>query len=425
MNTGAYKTLRRQDVTLEEKDQALRDDVRALGAMVGELIREQAGEELFEMVENARLRSIRRREGNEKPGEELVSLVGDLDPDTATQVVRSFATYFQMVNTAEKVHRIRRRRDYLRGPEHYQPGGFEDSLLKLKAAGLTIDELGKRLAAEPEERFVGFGERSNTVDQRGWDLEHYVGDGPYYDDDEYMLMRQVLPPAGTRWRADSTYFPIPWLLSSRGYGVLIDNDELSYHRLASEDEDALAMEVESSELEFRVFGGPTPAEAVELYGMGGMGINAWVMSVNLDGVFLGTKYAIEAMKKNGSGSIINMSSIEGMVGDSRMVAYDSSKGGLRTLTKSAALHCAKRGYNIRINTVHPGFIDTDMVRGFLKSQAKNGDVSAARRALESLHPVGHLGEPDDVAYAVLYLASDESKFATGSELVIDGGYTAQ
>jgi len=151
----------------------------------------------------------------------------------------------------------------------------------------------------------------------------------------------------------------------------------------------------------------------------------WVMSVNLDGVFLGTKYAIEAMRKNGGGSIINMSSIEGMVGDSRMVAYDASKGGLRTLTKSAALHCAKRGYNIRINTVHPGFIDTDMVRGFLKAQAKNGDVEAARKALERLHPVGHLGEPEDVAYAVLYLASDESKFATGSELVIDGGYTAQ
>jgi len=151
----------------------------------------------------------------------------------------------------------------------------------------------------------------------------------------------------------------------------------------------------------------------------------WVMSVNLDGVFLGTKHAIEAMKTTGGGSIINMSSIEGIVGDSRMVAYDSSKGGQRTLTKSAALHCAKRGYNIRINTVHPGFIDTAMVRGFLKAQAKDGDVEAAHKALETLHPVGHLGEPNDVAYAVLYLASDESKFATGSELVIDGGYTAQ
>ncbi len=151
----------------------------------------------------------------------------------------------------------------------------------------------------------------------------------------------------------------------------------------------------------------------------------WVMSVNLDGVFLGTKHAIEAMKTSGGGSIVNMSSIEGIVGDSRMVAYDSSKGGLRTLTKSAALHCAQRGYNIRVNTVHPGFIDTAMVRGFLKAQAKDGDVEAARKALEKMHPLGHLGEPDDVAYAVLYLASDESKFATGSELVIDGGYTAR
>ncbi len=151
----------------------------------------------------------------------------------------------------------------------------------------------------------------------------------------------------------------------------------------------------------------------------------WVMSVNLDGVFLGTKHAIEAMKTSGGGSIVNMSSVEGIVGDSRMVAYDSSKGGLRTLTKSAALHCAQRGYNIRVNTVHPGFIDTEMVRGFLKAQAKDGDVEAARKALEKMHPLGHLGEPDDVAYAVLYLASDESKFATGSELVIDGGYTAR
>jgi len=150
-----------------------------------------------------------------------------------------------------------------------------------------------------------------------------------------------------------------------------------------------------------------------------------VMSVNLDGTFLGTKYAIQAMKRTGGGSIINMSSIEGIVGDSRMAAYDASKGGLRTLTKSAALHCAKRGYNIRVNTVHPGFIDTEMVRGFLKAHARSGDVEAARKALERLHPVGHLGEPDDVAYAVLYLASDESKFATGSELVVDGGYTAQ
>ncbi|HWB49709.1 MAG TPA: glucose 1-dehydrogenase [Stellaceae bacterium] len=148
----------------------------------------------------------------------------------------------------------------------------------------------------------------------------------------------------------------------------------------------------------------------------------WVMSVNLDGVFLGTKYAIESMKTSGGGSIINMSSIEGMVGDRRLAAYDASKGGVRILTKSAALHCAKAGYNIRVNSLHPGFIDTAMVAGFVKAQ---GDASAARQELVSLHPIGHLGEPDDVAYAVVYLASDESKFVTGSEMVVDGGFTAQ
>ncbi len=141
MSTGVHKSLRRQDITFEEKDQSLRDDVRTLGAMVGDLILEQNGPELFELVENARLRAIRRREGNEKPGEELAQLVGELDPETASQLIRAFSTYFQMVNTAEKVHRIRRRRDYLRDVRMYQPGGLEDSLIKLKASGKTIDDV--------------------------------------------------------------------------------------------------------------------------------------------------------------------------------------------------------------------------------------------------------------------------------------------
>jgi phosphoenolpyruvate carboxylase len=145
MTTGVQKTLRRQDVTFEEKDQALRDDVRTLGALVGDLIREQNGDELYELVETARLRSIRRREGNEKPGEDLVSLVRDFDPETAAQLVRSFATYFQMVNTAEKVHRIRRRRDYLRDVAIYQPGGLEETMVKLKASGLDAEGLQQLL----------------------------------------------------------------------------------------------------------------------------------------------------------------------------------------------------------------------------------------------------------------------------------------
>ena len=141
MSTGIHKTLRRQDIIFDDKDQALRDDVRTLGAMVGDLIREQGGEELFEFVENARQRSIRRREENEKPGEDLASLVENLDPGRALQVVRSFSTYFQMVNTAEKVHRIRRRREYLRDVNQYQPGGFEDTLVKLKASGMELEDL--------------------------------------------------------------------------------------------------------------------------------------------------------------------------------------------------------------------------------------------------------------------------------------------
>jgi len=129
----------------EDKDQALRDDVRTLGAMVGDLIRDQGGEELFEFVENARQRSIRRREENERPGEDLAALVKGLDAKMALQVIRSFSTYFQMANTAEKVHRIRRRREYLLEEGHYQPGGFEDTLVKLKAAGLTAQDLQELL----------------------------------------------------------------------------------------------------------------------------------------------------------------------------------------------------------------------------------------------------------------------------------------
>jgi alpha-glucosidase (family GH31 glycosyl hydrolase) len=128
-----------------------------------------------------------------------------------------------------------------------------------------VQALGIGFVAEQGERFVGFGERSNAVDQSGWALEHYVADGPYYDAQEYSVMGVVLPPWGTRWRPDTTYFPIPWLLSSRGYGVLIDNDEISYHRVGSESADAWSLEVESTEMKLRIFGGPTPAEALGRY----------------------------------------------------------------------------------------------------------------------------------------------------------------
>jgi NAD(P)-dependent dehydrogenase (short-subunit alcohol dehydrogenase family) len=148
-----------------------------------------------------------------------------------------------------------------------------------------------------------------------------------------------------------------------------------------------------------------------------------LIDINLNGTFLGTKYGIKGMRKTDEGgSIINFSSIEGLIGDPNLPAYNASKGGVTIFTKSAALHCAKQGYGIRINSIHPAYIWTPMVENFLKAQ---GDVEEGKKQLESLHPIGHLGEPDDIGYGVVYLASDESKFMTGSELVIDGGYTAQ
>ncbi|MEO2168073.1 MAG: TIM-barrel domain-containing protein [bacterium] len=127
-----------------------------------------------------------------------------------------------------------------------------------------VQAVGIAFEAEEGEHFIGFGERGNAVDQRGQILEHYVGEGPYQDDD-YAFITAVVPKWGVRWRPDATYFPMPWLLSSRGYGVLLDNDELSYHRILSEDSGAWSMEVEASEMRFRVFAGTTPAEALRRF----------------------------------------------------------------------------------------------------------------------------------------------------------------
>jgi 3(or 17)beta-hydroxysteroid dehydrogenase len=145
----------------------------------------------------------------------------------------------------------------------------------------------------------------------------------------------------------------------------------------------------------------------------------WLMSINLDGVFLGTKYAMEAMKKSGGGSIINISSAAGIIGTLDTSAYHASKGGVRIFTKAAALECSKAGYNynIRVNSVHPGVMKTAMVEGLMEDEEK-------KKAALSWHPIGRFGEPEDIAYGVLYLASDESSFMTGAELVIDGGWTA-
>ena len=145
----------------------------------------------------------------------------------------------------------------------------------------------------------------------------------------------------------------------------------------------------------------------------------WMMSINLDGVFLGIKYAAEAMKKNNGGSIINISSVGGLVGTIDSAPYNASKGGVRLLSKAAAMEFSKAGhdFNIRVNSVHPGVIETPMTAPMIQDPEGEAEML-------SWTPIGHFGEPMDVAYGVLFLASEESKFITGSELVIDGGWSA-
>lgn len=145
-----------------------------------------------------------------------------------------------------------------------------------------------------------------------------------------------------------------------------------------------------------------------------------LMAVNVKGVFFCTKHAIPALRQAGGGSIINLSSIYGLIGAGDVPPYHASKGAVRLMTKNDALIYAPD--RIRVNSIHPGFIWTPLVETFAASQ---GDVDDVRKALDAKHPLGHVGDPDDIAWGIVYLASDEAKFITGSELVIDGGYTAQ
>ncbi len=146
-----------------------------------------------------------------------------------------------------------------------------------------------------------------------------------------------------------------------------------------------------------------------------------VHAIDLDSVFLGCKYAIRHMEEtDGLGSIVNISSIAGIIAGHNMASYNSAKAGVRHLSKSVALHCARKKNGIRCNSVHPTFVKTPILeRMFARHGAKDGEAKLARQV-----PIGHIGEPDDIAYGVLYLASDESRFMTGAELVLDGGISA-
>lgn len=146
-----------------------------------------------------------------------------------------------------------------------------------------------------------------------------------------------------------------------------------------------------------------------------------VHSVNLDGVFLGCKHGIRHIAAAGGGAILNMSSVAGLIGAPNMAAYCSSKGGVRLLTKSVALYCARRKNGVRCNSIHPAYAATPMVDSIV---AGSRDPQAKRRALAEAIPLGRLGEPEEVAAMAVYLASDESRMVTGAEFVIDGGLTA-
>jgi NAD(P)-dependent dehydrogenase (short-subunit alcohol dehydrogenase family) len=151
-------------------------------------------------------------------------------------------------------------------------------------------------------------------------------------------------------------------------------------------------------------------------------LDTWhrVHAVDLDSVFLGCKYGIPLMAKSGGGSIVNVSSISGIIAGHNLAAYNSAKAAVRHLSKSVALHCAHERNNIRCNSVHPAFIDTPILDGLVGGP----DREAALEKLGRQIPLGRVGRSEDVAFAVLYLASDESQFVTGSEIRIDGGISA-
>lgn len=144
-----------------------------------------------------------------------------------------------------------------------------------------------------------------------------------------------------------------------------------------------------------------------------------IMSVNLDGSFLGTRSAVQAMKDSGGGSIINIASTAGHIGTRAGAAYGASKGGVRILTVQAAISCARNGYGVRVNSISPGYIWTPLMGA--KLLAEFGSQEAARKVVAERNPLGRVAEPDDVAWAAVYLASDESRMVTATDLVIDGG----
>jgi NAD(P)-dependent dehydrogenase (short-subunit alcohol dehydrogenase family) len=142
-----------------------------------------------------------------------------------------------------------------------------------------------------------------------------------------------------------------------------------------------------------------------------------ILSINVQGVFLGCKHGVPAIRGSGGGSIVNLSSLAAFLGTPDLSAYGASKGAVRQFTKTVAMDCARKGYKVRCNSVHPGIIMTPMGASVLPND------KVRERARKRI-PIGDFGAPEDIAYGILYLISDESRFVTGAELVIDGGMNA-
>lgn len=155
-----------------------------------------------------------------------------------------------------------------------------------------------------------------------------------------------------------------------------------------------------------------------------MSYDRWLktIDVNLNGVFLGTKIAVERLKPRG-GAIVNVASIEGLIGDPALPAYNASKGAVRIFTKSTAILCARSGYNIRVNSVCPGFVETKLVSDALTALGDKAADAAATGTIARI-PMGRFGRPEEIAAAIAFLASDDASYMTGSDLVVDGGFTA-
>ncbi|MBR0567518.1 glucose 1-dehydrogenase [Azoarcus sp. L1K30] len=149
-----------------------------------------------------------------------------------------------------------------------------------------------------------------------------------------------------------------------------------------------------------------------------------IMSINLDATFIGTQAAIRWMKETGGGSIVNVSSVAAFVGSPNLAAYCAAKAGINLLSKSAGVYCGQKGYGIRVNSVHPGLVETKAGVEMARLATGAGSDEEAIAMFTGLHPIGRIGQPDDIAQGILYLASDDSSFVTGSSLVIDGGFTA-